>query len=141
MDVSKSNPHPLYDAVKSWKEAHKLANLMRVKVKNIKKNATDMAKEMDEVIEYSKQLYALLPKTDGTMFGTSPLAPSFLMEQLMVHIFRTEGKELNFAKRITRKSMIDFGKPFDFIEQFEGALGWAFKKEAEDKKVDLEKIV
>lgn len=134
-------PHPLYDAVKSWKEAHKIANLMKVKVKNVQKNATAVVKEMDEIIEYAKQLYAVLPKTDGTNFGLSPLAPTFLVEQLMIHIFRTEGKELNFAKRITRRSLIDFGKPFDLSDTIENALGWAFKREKEDKQVDIEKIV
>lgn len=129
--------HPLYDAVKSWKEAHKIANLIRVKVKNIQKNIAGAVVEMDEVIELFKQLFAILPKTDGTLFGISPIAPNLLIEHLMDYVFRSENKEKNFSRRIKMTRILDFSKHTDFVTQVDLALGWAFKSE----KSDLEKIV
>lgn len=124
--------HPLYDAVKSWKEAHRIARLIRIKVIEIQKYATVMVKEMDEVIELIKQLVMVLPKTDGTIFGVSPLAPNLVMESLMELIFKLESKERNFSRRIKMGRILDLSKQFDFTKAVDGALGWAFKLEKQD---------
>lgn len=125
-------PHPLYDAVKSWKEAHKTERLIRIKVQNVHKNLTAAITESDEIIELLKQMYATLPKTDGTLYGVSPLAPTVVMELLMDVVFRTENKERNWSRRIKRSRELDFSKPFVFTEIMDQALAWAFKREKED---------
>lgn len=133
---AKPTPHPLFDAVKSWKEAHKIANLIRVKVKNVQKNMSATVVETDQIIELLKQLFAVLPKTDGTLFGISPISPSSVMEKLMELAFRSESKELNFSRRLIRRSIIDFSKSFDFSSSIDECLAWCFKREKEDTTVE-----
>ncbi len=135
--MSDDKKHPIYDTEKSWKEAHKIERLIRLKVQDIQKNMAAVVVETDQVIELCKQLYIKLPKTDGTLFGISPLAPNQIVEHLIDYIFRAESKDKNFSRRIKQLSILDFSKKFDFENGVNNALAWAFKHE----KVDLDKIV
>lgn len=125
------------DEEKSWKEAHKIQRLIKLKCVDIQKNLAAAVLESDQVIELMKDLYVKIPKTDGTLFGISPIAPNLIIEHLMEYVFRSESKQKNFSKRIKQSAMIDFSKHMDFTTRIDMALAWAFKME----KSDLEKIV
>lgn len=120
------------DKAKSWKEAHKIARLIRMKVAEIQSAAIILVGKTDEVIELLKQLYVVLPKTDGTLFGISPLAPNLVVESLMEFIFKAESKERNFSRRIKLGRFLDLSQSFDFDKAVDRALGWAFKLEKQD---------
>lgn len=138
MSDDKTKSHPLYDTPKSWKEAHKRADSIMVKAKEAEKAWITATQKTEEVMEDLRQLYPIIPKTDGTNFGVSPMSPFLITELAMEIIFRTEkSRELWLSKRIVRRKLIDLSKPYSFTETVKrDVLGWVFKLE----KSDLDKI-
>jgi hypothetical protein len=125
---AKPTKHPLYDAEKSWKEAHKIARLIRSKAANVEKNIIAAVTETDQILDLLRELYTKTPKTDGTLFGISPIAPNRIIEHLVEQIVRTEGKDRNFSRRI-KSTTVDFSTNFSFASAVDRALAWAFKQE------------
>lgn len=128
-----SKSHPLHDMEKSWAQVHKMVRLAQVKAKNIEKNAIAMAKETDELIQLVKEIIPHIPKTDGTLFGFSPLSPALILEHLMEQIFKVEGVERHFARRIKAR-VYEVHKALNFSDAVNLALGWATKMEKEQIK-------
>ncbi len=129
----KQTPHPLHDAEKSWPQVHKMIRLARVKAQNIEKNAIAMAKETDELIQLCKEIIPHVPKTDGTLFGFSPMAPAMVIEYLTDQIFKVESQERHFARRIKARTYEAHRAP-NFSDAMNLALSWALKMEKEALK-------
>ncbi len=120
-------------AKKGWPEHEKVKPLVVKAIKRLDKAIVELS---DALVDVNKQFHALYhtaPKTDGTPYTLSPMAPSRVMQWFRQGLFKVEPVTFRWITR-TWLSPVEVRS---FAEEALPAVEWCTRFKVDDKKPNI----